>query len=79
MTLNEQKRELWFTELANPDIPLQKLARNVPHGYKGEKLLEMLASRNVPLPRAVWYIKAVGASEIVRYVCLLQQEKQLTP
>ncbi|PLW22135.1 hypothetical protein PCANC_27040 [Puccinia coronata f. sp. avenae] len=47
VTLNEQKQENWLRELANDLVPLLKLSRNVPHGFKGQKLLEMLnAQRN---------------------------------
>jgi hypothetical protein len=52
-------------ELAGGLVPLRKLARNVPHGFKGEKLLETLASKQVPFLRATWYIKIVGLSEMV--------------
>jgi hypothetical protein len=52
-------------ELAGGLAPLRKLARNVPHGFKGEKLLETLASKQVPFLRATWYIKIVGLSEMV--------------
>ena len=63
--MNDAKRETWFNDLANPAIPLSKLSRNIPHGYVGEKRLEMLFARHVPLLRAVWYIRAIGAIEIV--------------
>lgn len=33
--------------------------------FKGEKLLECLAMKQVPLLRATWYIKIVGLSEMV--------------
>lgn len=65
VTLNDQKREAWVADLANANVPLAKLAKSVPHGYRGEKLLEMLIQRNVPVNRAAWYIQVVGASEIV--------------
>lgn len=61
----ESKKEQWIQELANGAVPLQKLSKNVPHGYKGEKLLETLAARQVPYLRATWYIKVVGLSEMV--------------
>lgn len=61
----DQKREAWVNDLANPAVPLSKISRSVPHGYKGEKLLEMVFSRSVTLSRAVWYIRAIGAIEIV--------------
>lgn len=64
-TLIDAKREQWMHELASGVIPLRKLARNVPHGFKGEKLLETLAIKQVPFLRATWYIKIVGLSEMV--------------
>ncbi|KAI9492408.1 hypothetical protein BDB00DRAFT_765585 [Zychaea mexicana] len=63
-TLIESKKEQWMHELASGTQPLRKLAKNVPHGFKGEKLLETLAMRQVPLLRAAWYIKVVGLSEM---------------
>ncbi|RCI02228.1 RNA polymerase II mediator complex subunit, partial [Rhizopus stolonifer] len=62
--LSDTKREQWMQELAGGVVPLRKLARNVPHGFKGEKLLEALASKQVPFLRATWYIKTVGLSEM---------------
>ncbi|KAM0749703.1 hypothetical protein T439DRAFT_381275 [Meredithblackwellia eburnea MCA 4105] len=64
VTVNEQKRETWFNDLANEGIPLSRLSRNVPHGYVGEKKLEMLFARKVPIIRAVWFVRAIGAIEI---------------
>ncbi|KAL1916568.1 uncharacterized protein VTP21DRAFT_5759 [Calcarisporiella thermophila] len=63
-TLNDQKKEQWMQDLAGGIVPLRKLARNVPHGFKGERLLEALAQRQVPLLRATWYIKVVGMNEL---------------
>lgn len=51
-------------ELAGGVKPLSQLARNVPHGFKGDKLLETLAAKQVPFLRATWYIKIVGLSEM---------------
>ncbi|KAI8059264.1 hypothetical protein BC940DRAFT_282083 [Gongronella butleri] len=64
--LMESKKEQWIQELANSVVPLRKLARNVPHGYKGEKLLETLAAKQIPFLRATWYIKVVGLSEMTQ-------------
>ncbi|KAI5475649.1 Mediator complex, subunit Med12 [Pseudohyphozyma bogoriensis] len=64
LTLNEAKRESWVNDLANPAVPLSKLARAVPHGFRGEKLIDMLTVRQVPIQRAVWYIRAIGSSDI---------------
>ncbi|KAI8582593.1 hypothetical protein K450DRAFT_170494 [Umbelopsis ramanniana AG] len=63
-TLNDQKKDQWMTDLAEGVVPLRKLARNVPHGFKGEKLLDTLASKQVPFMRATWYIKIVGMNEM---------------
>ncbi|EFP80359.2 uncharacterized protein PGTG_06315 [Puccinia graminis f. sp. tritici CRL 75-36-700-3] len=64
VTLNEQKRENWLRELADSSVPLLKLSKNVPHGFKGEKLLEMLVSRKIDSSRATWYIRLIGLNEI---------------
>lgn len=64
-TLIDAKREQWMHELSSGVVPLKQLAKNVPHGFKGEKLLETLATKQVPFLRATWYIKIVGLSEMV--------------
>ncbi|GAA6002935.1 hypothetical protein JCM10207_001905 [Rhodosporidiobolus poonsookiae] len=64
ITLTDSKREAWFSDLANPSVPLSKLSRSVPHGYKGERGLDMLAHRKVDIPRAVWFVRAFGGVEI---------------
>ena len=55
----------WFSDLANPDVPLSKLGKNVPHGAKGPDLLELLHNHNVAIPRAVWFLRVFGANESV--------------
>lgn len=67
---NDVRREAWIAELANPAVPISKLSRSVPHGYKGEKLLAMLVEKQVPVGRAVWYIRTNGATEIVSPRCV---------
>lgn len=64
ITLTDSKREAWFSDLASPSIPLSKLSRSVPHGYKGERGLDMLAHRKVEVDRAVWFVRAFGGVEI---------------
>ncbi|WFD47151.1 RNA polymerase II mediator complex subunit [Malassezia furfur] len=68
VTLNEAKRALYVRALVDPGAPLAHLARHVPHGYRGETLLEMLwhgdGTRPVPVPRAVWFVQACGASDV---------------
>ncbi|KIK68882.1 hypothetical protein GYMLUDRAFT_67582 [Collybiopsis luxurians FD-317 M1] len=63
VTLNDVKRQAWFDDLANPDVPLAKLGRNVPHGAKGADLIDLLHSKNVAIHRAVWFLRVFGANE----------------
>lgn len=53
-------------ELMNSNRPLAEISKSVPHCYKGEKLIEMIFVKKIPLNRAVWYIRINGATEIVR-------------
>jgi len=62
-TLNEAKRQTWFTDLANPEIPLYKLGKNIPHGAKGHDLLDLLHTNKVEISRAVWFVRAFGSNE----------------
>lgn len=64
-TLNEAKRQTWFTDLANPEIPLYKLGKNIPHGAKGHDLLDLLHTNKVEISRAVWFVRAFGSNETV--------------
>ncbi|KAK0226153.1 hypothetical protein IW262DRAFT_1457387 [Armillaria fumosa] len=63
VTLNDTKRQAWFADLANPDVPLNKLGKSVPHGAKGHDLLDLLHSNNIAIPRAVWFLRVFGANE----------------
>lgn len=63
LTLNDSKRQAWFADLANPDVPLTKLGKNVPHGAKGHDLLELMYTNNIAIPRAVWFLRVFGANE----------------
>ncbi|UZJ54979.1 hypothetical protein CBS101457_004299 [Exobasidium rhododendri] len=81
VTLNEVKLAAYVKELANPDVPLRKLARSVPHGYRGERMLEMLwnggnlsfamaamkaqANQDVELPRPVTIERAIWFVRVV--------------
>lgn len=64
-TFTGPKNQAWFSDLANPDVPLSKLNKIIPHGPKGADLLDMLESNRVPTQRAVWYVRVAGAAEIV--------------
>ena len=68
VTLNDSRRKSWFEDLANPDVPLHKLGKSVPHGAKGHDLLDLLHKHNVDIPRAVWFLRVFGANETV---CLI--------
>lgn len=62
---NETMRQSFIADLVNPNFPLQRLARSIPHGYRGNDLLEMLYARSVPFDRAAWLVQALGAHEVV--------------
>lgn len=70
-TLHDSKRLTFVADLANPLVPLHKLSKSIPHGFKGGELLEMLWSNGVSLERGVWFAKVVGASEMVSSSSLL--------
>ncbi|WFD39552.1 RNA polymerase II mediator complex subunit [Malassezia japonica] len=67
VTLNDSKLEMYVRALADPTIALGKLARSVPYGFRGERILTMLwhgdGNQSVAVPRALWFIHAVGANE----------------
>jgi len=64
VTLTDTKREVWLRDLANPDIPLRRLSRTIPHGIRGKVLLDQCLAKEIPTSRAVWLAKCVGANEI---------------
>ena len=64
VTLTEPKREAWLRDLADPDIPLRRLSRTIPHGIRGKGLLDHCLAKAIPTARALWLAKCVGANEI---------------
>lgn len=64
VTLTEAKRKAWLSDLANPDASLRRLSRTIPQGVRGQMLLEQCLSHAIPIGRAVWFAKCVGANEI---------------
>ncbi|GAB7351787.1 hypothetical protein MBLNU459_g2361t1 [Dothideomycetes sp. NU459] len=64
VTLTDTKREAWLKDLANPDVPLRKLSRTIPHGIRGKGLLDHCIAKDIPMTRALWLSKCVGANEI---------------
>lgn len=63
-TLTEPKRELWLKDLADPNVPLRRLSRTIPHGIRGKALLDQSLTKRIPAWRTVWLAKCVGANEI---------------
>lgn len=64
VTLTDSKREAWLRDLKNPQVPLRRLSRTIPHGIRGKVLLEQCIGKEIPIPRALWLVKCVGANEI---------------
>ncbi|WFD18643.1 RNA polymerase II mediator complex subunit [Malassezia caprae] len=73
VTLNDAKRSEYVRQLADPHVPLYQLAERIPHGFRGVRLLDMLLhgalpgtppTRSVPLSRALWLIRMIGALEL---------------
>ncbi|KXL45584.1 hypothetical protein M433DRAFT_64607, partial [Acidomyces richmondensis BFW] len=64
VTVTDTKREAWLRDLANPDIPLRKQSRTIPHGIRGKLLMDQCLGKEIPLQRAVWLAKCVGANEL---------------
>ncbi|KAK4231450.1 putative mediator of RNA polymerase II transcription [Podospora fimiseda] len=64
VTIPDSKREIWLNDLANPATPLRKFSRTIPHGIRNQVLLEQCLNKKIPIDRAVWLTKCVGANEI---------------
>jgi mediator of RNA polymerase II transcription subunit 12, fungi type len=64
VTLTDQKREQYLRDLANPSQSLRRLSRGVPHGIRGRHLLEQVCSKNVPVHRAIWFIRVINVNEL---------------
>ncbi|ORX89986.1 hypothetical protein K493DRAFT_63300 [Basidiobolus meristosporus CBS 931.73] len=64
VSLNEQLKDQWIQDLVGGAVPLRKLLKSIPHGLKGDKLIETLVTNQTPLLRAGWVIKAIGLSEL---------------
>lgn len=64
VTVTDTKREAWLKDLANPEVPLRKQSRTIPHGIRGKVLMEQCLGKDIPMPRAVWLAKCVGANEL---------------
>lgn len=64
VTLTDTKREAWLRDLASPQVPLRRLSRTIPHGIRGKTLLDQCVAKKIPISRAMWLAKCVGANEI---------------
>jgi mediator of RNA polymerase II transcription subunit 12 len=64
VTVTDTKREAWLKDLANPNIPLRRQSRTIPHGIRGKLLMEQCLAKSMPLQRAIWLAKCVGANEL---------------
>ncbi|XP_019461031.1 PREDICTED: mediator of RNA polymerase II transcription subunit 12-like isoform X2 [Lupinus angustifolius] len=60
----EDFRKKWIEGLSQPHKRLRSLADQVPHGYKGTLLLDVLIRNNVPLLRATWFIKVTYLNQV---------------
>ena len=64
VTLTDSKRESWLKDLSDPSVSLRRLSRTIPHGIRGKVLLGHCLSKDIPISRAIWLTKCVGANEI---------------
>jgi mediator of RNA polymerase II transcription subunit 12 len=64
VTLTNTKREAWLQDLANPTFALRRLNRTIPYGISGKVLLEQCVNKDIPIARAVWLAKCIGANEL---------------
>ena len=64
VTVTDTKREAWLKDLADTNIPLRRQSRTIPHGIRGKLLMEQCLAKSIPLQRAVWLAKCVGANEL---------------
>ncbi|KAK7205230.1 hypothetical protein BZA70DRAFT_267759 [Myxozyma melibiosi] len=64
VTLTDHKRDAWLRDLATPTVPLRRLSRTIPHGIRNRVLVEQCCHKSVPIHRAVWFARCVGANEL---------------
>lgn len=64
VTLTDARKMVWFSDLANNLVILQNLSRTIPHGIRGKMLLDQCRTYHIPISRAIWLIKCVGANEL---------------
>ncbi|KZO95835.1 hypothetical protein CALVIDRAFT_598893 [Calocera viscosa TUFC12733] len=76
VTVPDMRRAKWLDALADPSIPLKDIAAKasqagaatpdfyIPHGPKGSELFDLLYTKNVPIDRAVWFVRIVGYNDM---------------
>ncbi|KZT58942.1 hypothetical protein CALCODRAFT_549965, partial [Calocera cornea HHB12733] len=76
VTVPDMRRAKWLDALADPAIPLKDIAAKasqagaatpdfyIPHGPKGSELFDLLYNKNVPIDRAVWFVRIVGYNDM---------------
>ena len=64
VTVTDNRRQAWLNDLANPEIPLRKLSRTIPHGVRGKVFFDQCLSKNIPIDRAIWMAKCCGSQDL---------------
>ncbi|KIM29831.1 hypothetical protein M408DRAFT_22702 [Serendipita vermifera MAFF 305830] len=64
MSATGDKKVQYYEKLSNPDVPLHELTR-VQHQLRTADSLEAIYAQKVPADRTFWYIRALGAIEVV--------------
>ncbi|KAK6463632.1 subunit of activation mediator subcomplex of RNA polymerase II holoenzyme [Scheffersomyces coipomensis] len=65
VTLTASKKEAWLRDLANPEIPFQKIGEKIPHGIRNKILVDAVCTKTVPINRALWFTKCVLYGELI--------------
>jgi mediator of RNA polymerase II transcription subunit 12 len=64
LAMTNTRRESYLRELADPNWPMRKLTRSIPHTVSGRVLLDQCLAKRIPVARAVWLAKCVGAHDL---------------
>jgi mediator of RNA polymerase II transcription subunit 12, fungi type len=63
--MSEMKRDLWLVELASHKSLQEVASAKIPMGFKPDTALEACVDRQIPISRAIWFIKCVGSQDMV--------------
>lgn len=61
---NKDVKEKWIQSLAEENEPLHKLSLKVPHGFKGDNLLNNLINKRISFLRATWFLKIIFLNKL---------------